>query len=839
MPERLSNRSDQIPSDISEDFRKAVEDNQRVGAKVLSKVGLESRQKSIVDSSFNKALGKGEKLPGKNNERRDLAYLNRLSRLIDKYGNRLEKRLWEASIKDDMLVKEEDITDATWAAKKQEHRDNGFGNLELTDNLKHEYTKEWRKLQEESLEKWSNYLGDEHSPYPLWFKVYAWDGMTKMGRYNKGKQKYETRNKTTVAPYPDPDAEILGKVFEVVNRYHGNNERKFYTEDGERNINLEKLAESGNFAKIYNAIQQEIAPIVEPPEKAENVHGEWVEYNLGDEDEIAIAAQGTGWCIASSAVGRHYLKYGTYGGGDEDDIWDVELDDGDEDDYGEKHGEHKDDKEAKFILLHLKDPSTGKLSKNAVASIRLNINGDVAEISGLKDGQALNDSLIQIVEDKVKSLPGGEEFLPKFADKNELIRLDKKMQNGEDLTKEELDFIYEINRPINILDTYNGYDPRVPELKEKYNINYALEHGVETNKLIAKMPYYAIDENLDTLIQHGANIDQLVGEMEPYHIAGNLDTLIRHGANIDVDQLVEEMEPYHIARNLDALIQHGANIDIDKLVGEMEPYHIAGNLDTLIRHGANIDVDQLVEEMHGEDIARNLDALIQHGANIDQLVGKMEPDDIAENLDTLIQYGAKIDFSQLVDRMSLDDIDECLDVLIRHGIGIDRIVRGLDSVDIDRCLDVFIRHSTNIDQLVKGMESYDISEHLDTLIQSGANIDRLAKEMEPDDIAGNLDTLIRHGANIDIDKLVGEMKPYGVARNLDALIQHGANIDQLVGEMELYHIAGNLDTLIRHGANIDVDQLVEEMEPDDIARMHSYLLAHGANPSLLERKLTN
>lgn len=319
----------------------------KLGASILTAAGFQNRQKEIVESSFDKARESGEKLPGKNSERRNYAYLSRLENLVEKYGNAMEKKLWQASINDDLLIDYDNITGSYWQSKRQELRDNGYGDIELTDEYKHELFDKERELQKESLEKWVNYLGDEHSPYPLWFKVYAWDGMTKMGKYDKSKGKYATRNETTVAPYPNPDAEVLGGVFEVVNRYYGNNEKEFYTERGDRNIELEKIVQSGNFAKIFNAVEHDIAPIIEPPEKAEDVHGQWIEYGIGEEDGIATAARGTGWCVASPSVGRHYLEYGTYGqdnGWNEDD--DLENDEHgddelDDEDYDEEYNQDK------------------------------------------------------------------------------------------------------------------------------------------------------------------------------------------------------------------------------------------------------------------------------------------------------------------------------------------------------------------------------------------------------------------------------------------------------------------------------------------------------------------
>mgnify|MGYP000930454475 CR=1 FL=1 len=79
-----------------------------IGTKVLTLVGFESRNKDIVDSSFEKARKKKEKLPGKNNERRNFAYLSRLNTMIEEHGDHLEQRLWAASV-DNLIIKPENI----------------------------------------------------------------------------------------------------------------------------------------------------------------------------------------------------------------------------------------------------------------------------------------------------------------------------------------------------------------------------------------------------------------------------------------------------------------------------------------------------------------------------------------------------------------------------------------------------------------------------------------------------------------------------------------------------------------------------------------------------------
>ena len=97
-----------------------------IGSKVLSLVNFESKHKDIVESSFNKARQNKEKLPGKNNERRNFAYLSRLNNMVEKHGDALEQKLWVASA-ENLVMDYEDIPDAYWKQQEQILRDNGQG----------------------------------------------------------------------------------------------------------------------------------------------------------------------------------------------------------------------------------------------------------------------------------------------------------------------------------------------------------------------------------------------------------------------------------------------------------------------------------------------------------------------------------------------------------------------------------------------------------------------------------------------------------------------------------------------------------------------------------------
>ena len=668
-----------------------------IGSKVLSLVNFESKHKDIVESSFNKARQNKEKLPGKNNERRNFAYLSRLDRMIEKHGDTLERKLWEASA-ENLIMDYEDIPDAYWKQQEQILRDNGQGR-ELSRYEKEILTEDLIDKQRQSINTWSNYLGDKDCPYPTWFKVYAFDGVSKMGLINKETKEFEKRDKTTVASFPNLNPEVLAKVYRNINEFYGIDRENWLAQhpDDEKLVSLIK---SGNFPKLYAKELFDTKTIIKTPENPEDVEGDWFTYQLGDEDELAKTAEGTGWCIADPNVARSYLSYGNYAGNENDWEDDEDWEDDDEDDDEDWEDEEEDWKEeednnnwgedennpeedennpeednesnpkAKFIVFKLKAPnSPDGYSTNGVASIRLDPDGKVTEVSGLNEGQAIEDSLIPTVKEKVLSLPGGKEFLQKFEDKQTLIKLDHKMQNGEDLTKEELSFLYEIDRPIATLDTYNSKDPRITELKEKYGIEYALEKGIDVN--------------------------ELVPSLNPDDIAKNLDYLLEQGANINVDELASNLDSVRIAKNLDSLLKHGADINVDELVSSLDPEDIADNLEPLLKNGAN--VNNIINNMAYYDIIANLDYLLKHGTDINNIVNHMHPEDIEKRLDYLLEHGAEIDVNKLVSDLDFLRIADNLDTLLRNGADVDNVIKRLDKKGIKDNIDLLRKYGANLD----------------------------------------------------------------------------------------------------------------------------------------------
>ena len=630
-----------------------------IGSKVLTLVNFESKHKDIVESSFNKARQNKEKLPGKNNERRNFAYLSRLDRMVEKYGNKAEQKIWEASA-ENVVMDYEDIPDAYWKQQEQILRDNGQGR-ELSRREKEILAEDLIDKQRQSITSWTNYLSDKNCPYPLWFKVYAFDGISKMSNaLNLDDADYNRRDNTTALSFPKLNAEILAKVYRQINDFYGVDKEDWLSKHSD-DEKLVSLVKSANFPKLYAKELVDTKVIIKTPERTEDVHGDWFEYKLGDEEEIASLAEGTRWCVADPNVAHNYLVYGQYSNPEEDDDdYDQDYEDEDWEDDNIK----VENPEAKFIIFRLEDPNTpGVFASNGSASIRLDPNGIVDEISGLNEGQAVEDALVPIVKEKALSLPGGEKYLQKFDDKQALIKLDNKMKEGEDLTKEELSFLYKLDRPIATLDTYNEEDPRIPELKEKYGIEYALEKGVDANKLVSSLDSGDIEENLDFLLEHDADINNIVSKMHSYGVARKLDYFLKNGA--DINNVVRNMDPDHVIRKLDYLLKNGA--DINNVVRNMYSHDVSRKLDYFLKNGA--DINNVVNNMDHYSIADNPDYLLKNGADINNVIRNMDSRHVIRKLDYFLKNGA--DVNNIIKRMDKKDIEDNIDLLREYGANLD------------------------------------------------------------------------------------------------------------------------------------------------------------------------
>jgi hypothetical protein len=156
--------------------------------------------------------------------------------------------------------------------------------------------------------------------------------------------------------------------------------------------------------------------------------GEWVKYRQGRDHMPlvnSLQGHGTGWCTAGESTAEAQLKAGD------------------------------------FYVYYSYDEN--KKPNVPRAAIRMQENR-IAEVRGIAHEQNLDPYMNDIVKEKLSEFPDGKAYEKKTADMKLITGIEKKTIIGQELTKAELIFIYEIDSPIEGF----GYqrDPRIEEIRK-------------------------------------------------------------------------------------------------------------------------------------------------------------------------------------------------------------------------------------------------------------------------------------------------------------------------------------------------------------------------------------
>ena len=655
------------------------------------------------------------------------------------------------------------------------------------ESYKEKDYKKLRQGQVDTLAKWTEYLSNKEAPFPTWFKVYAFDGITKIGTYDSKHGRYEKRNNTTIAPYPDVNPAVLANTFNAVNVFYGQDRDKWFDEhiaDDELNA----VVKLGNFGKIYTHFFNEAYEHLPTPERTEDIKGQWFDFYPGDEEQLAEASRGTPWCIANTAYGKNYLH---------------------------TNDENITNNQSRFRLFKLEnDSSIDGMSKTACASIRFDPQGKVAEVSGLANGsnQTIQDSLVPVVEQEVFKHPldPDQHFKEKFRDKKELIRLQDKAKKGEDLTLDEYAFLYENDRIIFTLDTYGGPDLKIAELRNFYNISRLLQSdnkdALDQDLLMQKLECILkeagssdLAANIDTLLENGIGINTIFNKLNSYDTSQNIDTLLENGIN--VNSIFSKLDSHDISQSLDTLLENGTGINdiLDKLDG----YIITKNLDTLLEKGININT--IFDKLDNYHVLQNIDTLLEKGININTIFDKLDSYHVSQNIDTLLEKG--IDTNTIVNKLGSYYVSQHLDTLLEKGIDVDIVFDKLDSYHVSQNLNTFFEKGININSIFDKLDSYDISQHLDTLLEKG----------------------------IDINTIFDKLDSYGISQNLDVLLEKGINVNSIFDKLDSHDISQHLNTLLEKG--IGINDILDKLDSDGISQNFEILSKNNIPPSLLISKM--
>ena len=735
-------------------YEKALRDQKRA-ERIAKKEALEAGE----------PVRKIEKIPGENpKDRKNYAYLERLDLAIERGGNKLEKRIWQESIKNFApIIEKENINNKSWLQLKKAFDDNrkgqGLPPIEYTESEMNKDYERLRQDQVDSINSWTEYLGNKEVSFPTWFKIYTFNSVIKMGRYNQLDGKYENRDKSTIAPYPKVSPAALALTLDAVNDFFGQDKEKWFTEHTDDD-QLNAIVKSGNFGKIYTHFFKETYKPIPTPERTEDIKGEWFDFYPGQETELAEAAQGTPWCIASEHQGAYYLKTNL----------------------------NIANNKARFRLFKLENESSvDGMSKTACASIRFNTEGKVDEISGLKNGdrQTVEDSLIPIVEQEVLKYPLNPEkhFKEKFRDKKELIRLQDKAKKGEEITLDEYAFLYEKNREIFTLDTYKGPDLKIAELRSIYNLSRLLQ-GEDKD---------AIDQDL--LIQ---KLECVLEKTSSNDIVANFDTLLEKG--FDINTILNKMDSHGISCHIDTLLEKG--IDINAIFNKLNSDDVSQSLDTLLEKGININT--IFNKLDNYDITKNLTILLENGIDVNVIFDKLDSYDITKNLDTFLEKG--INFNTIFNKLGSYGISQSINTLLENGIDINVIFDKLDSYDITKSLNTLLENGIDANVIFDKLDSYGVSYRLDTLLENGIDINAAFNKLDSHGVSQNLNTLLENG--VDVNRVFNRLNSGGISLNFELLANHDIPINLLISKMDLQGIESHLDAIQTDPADIKAAQSI-------------------------------
>ena len=674
-----------------------------------------------------------EKIPGESpKDRKNYAYLERLDLAIERGGNKLEKRIWQESIKNFApIIEKENIKNNTWVILKEtfdkNRKEQGLPPAEYTESEMNKDYERLRQNQIDSINSWTEYLSNKETPFPTWFKIYAFDSVIKMGTYNHEDGKYEKRDKSTIAPYPNVSSAALALTLDAVNNFFGQDKEKWFTEHTDDD-QLNAVVKSGNFGKIYTHFFNETYKPIPTPERTEDIEGEWFDFLPGQETELAEASQGTPWCIASEHMGEHYLKTN---------------------DHTIK------DNKARFKLFKLKNEnSIDGMSKTACASIRFDTQGRVAEVSGLANGssQAIEDSLVPVVEQEAFKYPLDPEkyFKEKFRDKKELIRLQDKAKKGEELTLDEYAFLYEKDRKIFTLDTHGGPDPKIAELRNFYNLLRLLQSdnkdALGQDMLMQKLDCVLentdssdIIANLDTLLEKGINVNSIFDKLDSNGISQNLDTLLEKGINVNA--VFDKLDSNGVSQNFEILSKK--NIPPSLLISKMNLQGIETHLDVIQSDPANIKPAQSV--IYHDIFIGGIENFILENISEDVIIDKI----LDNQLDSVIKGGnLELAMNKMMEEMLPDSLKTFLE---QHPIDFNSIKPELYSKLVSGFIEFYVDSDDfakmNDDRITRSLIGPDLISNLDNLLQV-MPIDRIVANIRPADIETYHDELVARGATL-------------------------------------------------------------------------------------------
>ena len=385
------------------------------GEKFLDKVYKDLHLSEIVMHTANKSDDKYQKIE---------KYMQRLEDVTKKACEHNKINLIKEYYYKKYVIKEQNVPESYFKKQEKIALDRGYGHVKYDEKTKKQEIEHIINEQKKSLDMWLDYLFSKDTDmYPTWFKYYVFQGMLKLGYFDKEKNRYTKRTESTVKPFIELNREALSIIYsELI---------KVLNKENIDDKKLNELINNGSFSKLYSYAILKLDSVKDDGFKSDD--GIWKKYNKGSNPEILfndINGKGTGWCTAGGIkTASNHIN-----GGD-------------------------------FHVYYTKDRE-GNYTKPRIA-IRMNGN-QIAEIRGISENQNIEANMEKVVDKKLEEFPDRDKYKKKVKDMEMLTYIYTKHENKGELTKTDLRFLYEIDDKI----TGFGYarDPRIEELLQERNV---------------------------------------------------------------------------------------------------------------------------------------------------------------------------------------------------------------------------------------------------------------------------------------------------------------------------------------------------------------------------------
>ena len=547
------------------------------------------------------------------------------------------------------VIKKEDIPDSYYKNQERLALERGFGHIVLSKGAKERLQQEIIDNQTSSLDVWLDYfLSEDAKFYPFWAKYWAFQGMLKLGSYDKTKRTFNKRTKETVSPFADLNREALAKSIDLIIKYVGKEE----IEEKE----LEVIVKRGSFQTVYPYVLEYI--LKNNNSSIKRNEGKWIKYNQGsDHMPLVKSLQGynTGWCTAGESTARSQLQGGDF-----------------------------------YVYYTLDENNEYKVPRIAIRMEQ----GKIGEIRGIAEDQNIEPEMEEIVADKIKDFPDKEKYYKKVSDMKKLTEIYYKHKHKAELTVEELRFLYEIDSNIEGF----GYDKdsRIEEIideRGKTREDLAKVFNCNTSQIA-----FSVKELMkDTIYYYGSiygktlNLPQYIREnlyLGSLKSSEGLTLPQNVGGDLDLSNL-ESAKGLTLPQNV------GGNLDLRSLEsaeGLTLPQNVGGYLD--LRSLESAEGLTLPQNVGGYLDLRSLESA--EGLTIPQNVGgdlDLSSLESAEGLMLSQNVGGYLDLCNLEraenltlprsigGSLYLENINSAEGLVLPESIGSDLFLKNLESTE--------------------------------------------------------------------------------------------------------------------------------------------------------------